>query len=74
MCYRIILLKQRQGQKQNAAATSNWPNHRLDAHAIRPGEYVTVREADGDAWTYRIVSVRSPTAARRPARFPRAPA
>jgi hypothetical protein len=34
------------------------PIHRLDAHAIRPGEYVSVREADGETLTFRIVSVR----------------
>jgi hypothetical protein len=34
------------------------PLHRLKAHLIRPGEYVTVREAGGEVFTYRIVSVR----------------
>lgn len=34
------------------------PVWRLDAHVLRPGEYVTIREADGEAMTFRIVSVR----------------
>jgi hypothetical protein len=34
------------------------PLHRLEAHVVRPGEYVTVREADGQMLTFRIVSVR----------------
>jgi len=34
------------------------PVHRLEAHVFRPGEYVSVREADGETLTFRIVSVR----------------
>lgn len=34
------------------------PVHKLEAHAFRPGEYVTVREAGGETLTFRIVSVR----------------
>lgn len=30
------------------------PTIRLGAHEVRPGEYVTVREGDGDVMTYRI--------------------
>ena len=33
------------------------PLHHLESHAIREGEYVTVREADGRTLTFRIVSV-----------------
>lgn len=33
------------------------PLFRLEAHALRPGEYVTVREHDGNAVTFRIASV-----------------
>jgi hypothetical protein len=31
--------------------------YRFGAHAFRPGEYVSLREADGDVRTYRIASV-----------------
>lgn len=30
------------------------PLFKLGAHELRPGEYVTVREADGDAMTFRV--------------------
>lgn len=30
------------------------PAFKLGAHQLRPGEYVTIREADGDVLTFRI--------------------
>lgn len=33
------------------------PLFRLDTHTLRQGEYVTVREHDGEAVTFRIVRV-----------------
>ena len=32
---------------------------RFDTHSFKEGEYVTLREHDGDAHTFRVVSVRS---------------
>lgn len=34
------------------------PTHSFEAHVLRPGEYVTVREADGIVFTFRVVAVR----------------
>lgn len=34
------------------------PILRLEGHVLRPGEYVTVREANGESLTFRVVSVR----------------
>ena len=34
------------------------PLFKLDGHVFRPGEYVTVRETDGESLVFRIVSVR----------------
>lgn len=33
------------------------PLYRLDSHALRQGEYVTVREQDGSAVTFRVARV-----------------
>lgn len=33
------------------------PLHRLEGHLFRPGEYVTVRETNGESLVFRIVSV-----------------
>jgi hypothetical protein len=35
--------------------------YRFGAHAFRPGEYVSIRDEDGDTHTYRVVSVESAT-------------
>ncbi len=35
------------------------PLFKLGAHELRPGEYVTVREADGDAITYRVAEAHA---------------
>lgn len=35
--------------------------YRLSAHAFRPGEYVTMREADGEEHTFKVVSVEPAT-------------
>ncbi|MCW5731719.1 MAG: hypothetical protein KIT20_13250 [Alphaproteobacteria bacterium] len=34
------------------------PFFRLDAHVFRPGEYVTIREGDGTALTFKVTQVR----------------
>ncbi len=31
--------------------------HHFEAHAFTPGEYVSIRDADGDVLTYRVTSV-----------------
>ena len=34
------------------------PGFKFDRHRFIPGEYVSIRERDGDMRTFRIVSVR----------------
>ena len=33
--------------------------YRFGAHAFRPGEYVSIRDEDGDMHTFRVVSVEA---------------
>jgi hypothetical protein len=33
------------------------PLYRLDSHALKVGEYVTIREYDGPTYTFRVASV-----------------
>jgi hypothetical protein len=35
--------------------------YRFGAHAFRPGEYVTIRDEDGDMHTFQVVSVEAAT-------------
>lgn len=35
--------------------------YRFGAHAFRPGEYVSIRDEDGNTHTYRVVSVEPAT-------------
>ncbi|MFZ5789745.1 MAG: hypothetical protein ACOY3L_03505 [Pseudomonadota bacterium] len=34
------------------------PGYRFESHAFRPGEYVSITEADGVTRTFKVVSVR----------------
>ncbi len=34
------------------------PGYKFDAHAFKPGEYVSLREADGALMTFQVTSVR----------------
>jgi len=34
------------------------PGYRFDAHVFRPGEYVSIAEADGVTRTFRVTAVR----------------
>src|SRR3972149_10827388 len=34
------------------------PGYKFDTHVFRPGEYVSLREQDGEMRTFRIVSVK----------------
>ena len=34
------------------------PGYKFDSHIFRPGEYVSLREQDGEMRTFRIVSVK----------------
>jgi hypothetical protein len=35
------------------------PGYRLGSHLFRPGEYVSIRDEDGDMLTFRIVDVHA---------------
>jgi hypothetical protein len=40
-----------------AAETDDEAGYRFGAHAFRPGEYVSIRDEDGDMHTFQVVSV-----------------
>jgi hypothetical protein len=35
--------------------------YRFASHAFRPGEYVSIRDEDGDLHTFRVISVEPAT-------------
>jgi hypothetical protein len=47
-------------ESPGAAAGDEEEAFRFGDHAFRVGEYVSVREADGDLVTFRVVSVGKP--------------
>jgi hypothetical protein len=40
-----------------AAETDDESGYRFGAHVFRPGEYVSIRDEEGELHTYRVVSV-----------------
>ena len=40
-------------------ADEDEPGYKFDAHVFREGEYVSLREQDGELRTFRVVSVRA---------------
>ena len=41
-----------------AEPAADEPGYRFEAHAFRPGEYVSIAEADGVTRTFKVISVR----------------
>ena len=46
---------------QKAAEHDDEAGYRFGAHAFRPGEYVSIRDEDGDMHTFQVVSVEPAT-------------
>jgi hypothetical protein len=44
-----------------AAETDDEAGYRFGAHAFRPGEYVSIRDEDGDMHTFQVASVEAAT-------------
>ncbi len=47
-------------KSSRSAAEEEEEGFRFGDHAFKPGEYVSVREADGDLLTFRVVRVEKP--------------
>ena len=45
----------------DSAEEDDEAGYRFGAHAFRPGEYVSIRDEDGDMHTFRVVSVEAAT-------------
>jgi hypothetical protein len=39
--------------------TDDEDGFRLDSHRMAPGEYVSIKDASGDLWTFRVLAVRA---------------
>ena len=44
-----------------ARADDDESGYRFGAHAFRPGEYVSIRDEDGETHTYQVISVETAT-------------